>query len=116
MLPILLLLVAEPQSASPTGLHAPPLNPAHQTAADIPVLGRTHPSCSPQTMPIRSAPAAAEDLLWRDTDPAIGLHLLLERRIAGCPAPLVVGYRQPGSTSSAPVLPPAASLTRRLGD
>ncbi|WP_029418094.1 hypothetical protein [Brevundimonas bacteroides] len=115
MLPILLLLVAEPQSVT-IAPGAEPLNQAHRTAADIPVLGRPHPSCSPQTVLIRSAPAAAEDLLWRDSDPAIGLHLLLERRIAGCPAPLVVGYRSPGSTSSAAVPSSATALTRRLAD
>jgi hypothetical protein len=114
MLPILLLLAATPQSA-PSAPTVPTLQGATpQIAADIPVLGQVPVGCSTQTVLVRSSPVGADDLLWRDSGPAVGLHLLLDRRVGGCPAPLVVGYRRLGSTS--PAAASEHSLSRRLAD
>ncbi len=38
-------------------------------------------------------------LAWREGDEPVGMYLLLERRVRGCPAPIVVMERVPGSNA-----------------
>lgn len=105
MLSMMLLLVAAPQAEAPRQPLRPatlaemaeagmpvPLSPR---AGGMPVLGRD-PQCADR--PIRAAdPTATGDLTWRGEGQAVALYRLLERRVNGCPAPIVVNYRVPGS-------------------
>lgn len=38
-------------------------------------------------------------LAWREGDPPVRMYLLLERSVGGCPAPIVVMERVPGSNA-----------------
>lgn len=111
MLSSLLLLVASQSVVTAPPPPAPPSN-----AADMPVIGRSPAWCETPPTRVIGAPTRAEDLMWRQGDPAVGLHLLLDRRVGGCPAPLVVGYRTPGSatdTQAAPTPAPDRVLAPR---
>lgn len=104
MLSMLLLLAAAPQAETP------PLRPATiaelaaagaslpiiPRAAGMPVLGDGGVQCD--NRPQRAAdPGVRGSLMWRETGQAVGLYRLLDRRVNGCPAPIIVNYRVPGS-------------------
>lgn len=93
MLSILLLLAAAPQSAIPS---APPPPPA--PTASMRVLGDSGFGCASE---VRQAgdPTVGGNLMWRDGDAPVGHYRLLDRRVNGCPAPVIVTYRVPGSAA-----------------
>jgi len=37
--------------------------------------------------------------MWREGGQAVGLYRLLDRYVDGCPAPIIVNYRVPGSNA-----------------
>ncbi len=82
MLSMLFLLVAAPQSAIP----GPPAAPS---AAATPTACRDSVTRATDT-------SSANGLMWRGEGQPVGLYRLLERRIDGCSAPLIVNYRVPG--------------------
>ncbi|WGM32829.1 hypothetical protein [Brevundimonas sp. NIBR11] len=94
MLSMLLLLAAAPQSA------IPPMPPAPVPGAQgtMRVVGQTLPACAPVTTPIND-PTTGNGLLWRGGQDSVALYRLLERRVNGCPAPIIVNYRVPGSNA-----------------
>ena len=91
MLSILLLLAAAPQSVIPS---MPP--PAPTPPAATPVLGQPPAGRAPATQRA-SDPTARNGLMWREGQDPVGHYLLLDRYVAGCPDPIVVRYRVPGS-------------------
>lgn len=107
MLSMLLLLTAAPQSAEGP---APSLRPAtiqemivpelaaRETAARLPVLSDTGFGCDSDVRLV-TYPNAGNSLLWRDGGDPVGLYRLLDRRVNGCPEPIVVNYRVPGSNA-----------------
>lgn len=91
MLSMLLLLAAAPQAATPP--------PAPQAEATMRVFGQTPAGCSPGMIAANDPTSPGNGLLWRDGGEAVGLYRLLDRRVDGCPAPIVVNYRVPGSNA-----------------
>lgn len=99
MLSMLVLLAAAPQSAIPVmPPHLMPPAPS-QDAARMPVLGQTSPGCPSELQQASDPTASSSDLMWREGGEAVGLYLLLDRRVNGCPAPIVSNYRVPGSNA-----------------
>lgn len=94
MLSILLLLAAGPQSAIPP---APPA-PRPGGNATMRVYG-TPVGCAPGPMAANDPTSPGNGLLWREGGEAVGLYRLLDRRVDGCPDPIVVTYRVPGSNA-----------------
>lgn len=94
MLSMVLLLAAAPQSA------IPPMPPAPVPAEQgrMPVLGQPGPGCASLAMPANN-PDAGNTLLWREGQDRVGHYLLLDRYVGGCPAPIIVNYRIPGSNA-----------------
>ncbi len=106
MLSILVLLAAGPQSA----ILATPQAPSADSRAAPRVLP---PDCAPRPTPIDTPVATGRGLMWRDGDQPVGHHLLLERRVNGCPAPIVVNYRTPGSIAVGREAAPTPAERRR---
>ncbi len=108
MLSILLLLAAA-QSVIPS---PPPPSPSAPTAS-MRVLGDSGFGCASEVRQA-SDPTVAGNLMWRDGDAPVGHYRLLDRRVNGCPAPVIVNYRVPGSDavgregSRAPAAPAVA--------
>ncbi len=107
MLSMLLLLTAAPQSAEgPAPSLRPgtiqemilPELPARENAARMPVLSDTGFGCDSDVR-LATYPNAGNSLLWRDGGDPVGLYRLLDRRVNGCPEPIVVNYRVPGSNA-----------------
>lgn len=94
MLSMLLLLAAAPQSA------IPPMPPAPFAGAQggMRVLGHPGPGCASLAMPANDL-EVGNTLLWRGGQDRVGHYLLLDRRVNGCPAPVIVNYRVPGSNA-----------------
>ena len=94
MLSMLLLLAAAPQSANP------PMPPAPVPGAQggMRVLGQPGPGCASLAMPANDLDGGGS-LLWREGQDRVGHYLLLDRRVNGCPAPVIVNYRVPGSNA-----------------
>lgn len=92
MLSMLLLLVVAPQSVIPTAPAPPPSSPA--TA----VLGDSGPACRSEVRRVEDSTVAGR-LMWRDGDAPVAHYRLLDRRVNGCPDPIVVSYRIPGSNA-----------------
>lgn len=102
MLSMLLLLSASQADAplprpatitEPAAAWAIPILPG---AAGMTALGDGGPTCD--NRPQRAAdPGVRDRPMGRDGDEAVGLYRLLDRRVNGCPAPIVVNYRVPGS-------------------
>lgn len=90
----MLLLLAAPQSAIPL---MPPAPPAPQ--ASMRVLGQPGPGCASLAMPVNRPVPPSNGLLWHEGQEPVGHYLLLERRVNGCSAPVVVNYRVPGSNA-----------------
>ena len=95
MLSILLLLAVAPQSVTPT---VPPPPPSAPRSATMPVLSDTGFGCQNELRRATDATVGG-NLMWRDGDAPVGHYLLLDRRVNGCPAPVVVNYRVPGSNA-----------------
>ncbi len=95
MLSILLLLAAAPQSVIPSMPSPPPSAPR---ATAMPVFGDSRFGCENE---IRRAAdtTVGGNLMWRDGDAPVAHYLLLDRRVNGCPEPIVVSYRVPGSNA-----------------
>lgn len=91
----LLVLLAATQQAAPSMITPAP-SPPHEAGA-MPLLGQT-PGCvsRPQLANDRTT---GGDLMWREAGQAVGHYLLLDRYVGGCPDPIVVSYRVPGSSA-----------------
>lgn len=88
MLSMLLLLAIAPQAEAPL-----PPPPGRQ---GMPMLSDGGLPC--ETRATRAADLSVTgDLMWRERGQAVGLYRLLDRRVNGCPAPIIVNYRVPGS-------------------
>jgi len=99
MLSVLLLLAAAQQSVIPVvpdQLSAPPSQPG---AARLRVFGQTSSQCRSEVLQAADPSSPGTGLMWRENGEAVGLYLLLDRRINGCPAPVIVSYRVPGSNA-----------------
>ncbi len=110
MLSILLLLATAPQAAEVpaqtlrpataseilAAAVVPPPAPAPENPAGMRVLSDTGFGCGSEVRQA-SDPTAGNGLMWRDGGEPIGLYRLLDRRVNGCPDPIVVNYRVPGS-------------------
>ena len=95
MLSMLLLLVAAPQSVGPA---MPPAPPSAPRGVAMPVLGDGGYGCESDVR--RAAdPMARGALMWREGDAPVAHYRLLDRRVNGCPAPVIVNYRVPGSNA-----------------
>jgi len=94
MLSMLLLLAVAPQSA------IPPMPPAPVPGGQgtMRVLGQSLPGCASLATPAND-PTAAGTLLWREGQDRVGHYLLLDRYVGGCPDPIIVNYRVPGSNA-----------------
>lgn len=98
MLSILLLLAAAPQSAvppMPSNLGAPSQQPGDATTR---ALGET-PDCTSDLRRAGDPITPDAGLMWREGGEAVALYRLLDRRVNGCPAPVIVSYRVPGSNA-----------------
>lgn len=97
MLSMLLLLAAAQSAtiASPDPLSAV----APQPGGRMRVMGETSPSCRAEVMRAADPTSPRSGLMWREGGEAVGLYRLLDRRVNGCPAPIVVNYRVPGSNA-----------------
>lgn len=62
------------------------------------IIGQT-PLCRSEVLRTVEPLAPGGGLMWREGAEPVGLHRLLERRVNGCPAPIVVNYRVPGSNA-----------------
>jgi hypothetical protein len=99
MLSMLLLLAAAPQATIPA---MPPQlmpSPPSQGRSTMRVLGETSPGCPSSVMRAADPTNPGGGLMWREGGEAVGLYRLLERRVDGCPAPIIVNYRVPGSNA-----------------
>ena len=104
MLSMLLLLAAAPQSATTAtaipSMPQEPMRPAEQgRSARMPVLGQTPAGCAPGPIAANDPTSPGNGLLWREGGEAVGLYRLLDRYVHGCPAPIIVNYRVPGSNA-----------------
>lgn len=92
MLSMLLLLAAAPQSA------IPPIPPAPVPGGQgtMRIYGAS-PGCAPGPMPANDPTSPGNGLMWREGGDAVGLYRLLDRRVNGCPDPIVVNYQVSGS-------------------
>lgn len=98
MLSILLLLAAAPQSTVPP-MPQPPTVRVQQPGATMRMLGQPSPLCPSELQQASDPTAPGSGLMWREGNEAVGLYRLLDRRVDGCPAPIVVHYRVPGSNA-----------------
>lgn len=96
LLSLLVTLIAAPQTAIPT---LPPAPSTEGRAADMPVLGQAPYGCDSRPTQAIQPVLPGNSLMWREGDQTVGLYRLLERRVNGCPAPIIVNYRVPGSNA-----------------
>ena len=99
MLSMLLLLAAAPQSMIPPMPPAPPPPAQADNAARMPVLSDTGYGCASDLRRTNDPTRPGGGLMWREGGEAVGLYRLLDRRVNGCPAPIIVNYRVPGSNA-----------------
>ena len=100
MLSLLLLIAAAPQSSIPTppdGLTGPLPRPGATTT--MRVLGPPPFGCPSELGTAVDPVTPGSGLMWRESGEAVGLYRLLDRRVNGCPAPIIVNYRVPGSNA-----------------
>ena len=91
----LIILLAATQQAAPSMITPAPSPPPG--AGAMPLLGQT-PGWV--TLPqLANEPTTGGDLMWRDAGQAVGHYLLLDRYVGGCPEPIIVNYRVPGSNA-----------------
>jgi hypothetical protein len=81
--------------AMPDALSAPDPQPG----ARMRVIGETPSMCRSEVTPAVDPTTPGAGLMWREGGQAVGLYRLLDRRVNGCPAPIVVNYRVPGSNA-----------------
>ena len=98
MLSILLLLASAPQSAVPA-MPAQPGRPAEPGATAMTRVYTGAPGCASGVIQANDPTAPGAGLLWREGGDAVGLYRLLDRRVNGCPDPIIVNYRAPGSNA-----------------
>ena len=96
-IPLLLATALQASGTPPTG-SLPPMPAAPEATARMPVLGDADVGCRSD---VRQASdmTAGSGLMWRDDGEPVGLYRLLDRRVNGCPDPVVVNYRVPGSNA-----------------
>ncbi|CAL1690368.1 hypothetical protein MMB232_00491 [Brevundimonas subvibrioides] len=95
MLTMLLLLA---QTAS--GETRPPSPPAPGVpSASMPMYGLSTPLCRDTITRTDDAVTPGGGLMWREGDEPVRMYRLLDRRVNGCPAPIVVMDRVPGSNA-----------------
>ena len=99
MLSMLLLLAAAPQSVIPAMPPRPIPTVPSQGGPRTPVLGLTPPGCQSPVLRASDPTAPGGGLMWREGGQAVGLYRLLDRYVDGCPAPIIVNYRVPGSNA-----------------
>ena len=97
MLSMLLLLAGLQSAAQP--MPQPPTVPIQQPGATMRVLGPSAPGCPSELRQVNDPTAPGSGLMWREGNEAVGLYRLLDRRVDGCPAPIIVNYRVPGSSA-----------------
>ena len=90
----LLLLLTSPQMAIPPRPPAPTTGPQDT----LRVLGQSQPGCASLVTPAQDS-TQGDGLLWREGADRVGHYLLLDRRVNGCPDPILVNYRVPGSNA-----------------
>lgn len=93
MLSILLLLSAPVQSVTPSASAVP------RPSAIGRNLFSPLPDCNNRATPVADPTAPGAGLAWREGDQPVWLYRLLERRVNGCSAPIVVLDRIPGSAA-----------------
>lgn len=113
MLSMLLLLAAAPQATIPA--MPPQLMPPvpSQGGPTMRVFGETSPGCLSSVMRAADPTSPGGGLMWREGGEAVGLYRLLDRRVNGCPAPIIVNYRVPGSNAVGREASPAPGTVRR---
>lgn len=95
MLTMLLLLA---QTAY--GEARPPAPPEPGTPpASMRTFGLSTPQCRDRITRTADPVTPGGGLMWRDSDEPVRMYRLLERRINGCSAPIVVMDRVPGSNA-----------------
>jgi hypothetical protein len=103
MLSMLLLLAAVPQAVIPDlppGLALPPAM-ADRTSppASMPVIGRPSPMCEARPTSVVGPRALQDGARMLSTSGDVGLYRLLDRYVNGCPEPIIVNDRVPGSNA-----------------
>ena len=109
MLSMLLLLAVSPQVAEAPAHDLRPATINEMMAAGVPpppgysstpgVIGMTPAHCRNDLTRTVDPTSPGKGLMWREGGDAVGLYRLLERRVNGCPDPIVVNYRVPGSNA-----------------
>lgn len=95
----MLILLAAPQSAMPP-MPEQLMRPAEPGAnVSMRVFGGSPSGCAPGPMPASDPTSPGNGLLWREGGDDVGLYRLLDRRVNGCPDPVIVSYRVPGSNA-----------------
>lgn len=95
----MLILLAGPQSAIPPMPQQSPRPAEPGATATMRVYGASPPGCAPGPIQANDLTASGGGLLWREGGDAVGLYRLLDRRVNGCPDPIIVNYRTPGSNA-----------------
>lgn len=113
----LLLLAAAPQSTMPVMPDPASVLAPQPDAARMRVIGQSPGLCRSEVLRANDPVTPNAGLMWREGGEAVGLYRLLDRRVNGCPAPIVVNYRVPGSNALGremqPVTPEQPVMTRR---
>ena len=99
MLSLMILLAAAPQSATPERPWVQMPVPEPRSGTEMPVLGQSVIGCPPERTTVNDPIRPGGGLTWRQGDQPVGHYLLLERRVDGCPAPIIVNFRVPGSNA-----------------
>ena len=107
MLSMLLLLAVAPQAADPLTPYAGVVINGETVRQGLPparefrsgVIGMTPAHCRNDLTLTVDPTAPGNGLMWREGGEAVGLYRLLDRRVDGCPDPIVVNYRVPGSNA-----------------
>lgn len=96
-IPLLLATALQASGTPPTG-SLPPMPAAPEATARMPVLGDADVGCRSDVRQASDV-TVGNGLMWRDDGEPVGLYRLLDRRVNGCPDPVVVNYRVPGSNA-----------------
>lgn len=81
-----------------TGLQAAPEPRLAEPPTDFNLSVRP-PACEDRLTRTAEPVTPGGGLAWRQGDPPVRMYLLLERSVDGCPAPIVVMERAPGSNA-----------------
>ena len=107
MLSMLLLLAVAPQAvetippASRVVINGETVTPGLPTARDFRsgIVGMTPAHCRNELTLTADPTSPGSGLLWREGGEPVGLYRLLDRRVNGCPDPIIISYRVPGSNA-----------------